>query len=55
MPTWSSRCIGHQKEWLGFTAAVRGDGNGDGQADATLFDHRGRIGRALKSLLVDTR
>ena len=42
-------------EWLGFTAAVRGEGNGYGQADATLFDHRGRIGRALKSLLVDTR
>ena len=43
------------REWLGFTAAVRGEGNGYGQADATLFDHRGRIGRALKSLLVDTR
>jgi len=42
-------------EWLGFMAAVRGEGNGYGQADATLFDHRGRIGRALKSLLVDTR
>ena len=42
-------------EWLGFTAAVRGEGNGYGQADATLFDHRGRVGRALKSLLIDTR
>ncbi|MEM8708332.1 MAG: thioesterase family protein [Actinomycetota bacterium] len=42
-------------EWIGFTAAVRGEGNGYGQADATLFDHRGRIGRALKSLLVDER
>ncbi len=42
-------------EWLGFTAAVRGNGNGYGQADAVLYDHRGAIGRALKSLLVDER
>lgn len=42
-------------EWLGFHAAVRGEGNGYGQADATLYDARGRVGRALKSLLVDER
>ena len=44
-----------QGQWLGFTAAVRGEGNGYGQADAVLYDHRGAVGRALKSLLVDER
>ena len=42
-------------EWIGYTATVRGEGNGYGQADAVLYDHRGRVGRALKSLLVDER
>ena len=42
-------------EWLGFTAVVRGEGNGYGQADAVLFDERGAVGRALKSLLIDHR
>ena len=42
-------------EWLGFTASVRGEGHGYGQADAVLFDERGMVGRALKSLLVDER
>ena len=42
-------------EWIGFVATVRGEGNGYGQADAVLYDHRGRVGRALKSLLVDER
>ena len=42
-------------EWLGYTASVRGEGNGYGQADAVLYDHRGAVGRALKSLLVDER
>ena len=42
-------------EWLGFTAVVRGDGNGYGQADAVLFDEQGAVGRALKSLLIDRR
>ena len=42
-------------DWLGYTAVVRGEGNGFGQADAVLYDHRGAVGRALKSLLVDER
>lgn len=42
-------------EWIGYVASVRGEGNGYGQADAVLYDHRGAVGRALKSLLVDER
>ena len=42
-------------EWLAFRARVRGEGNGYGQADASLYDERGFVGRALKSLLVDLR
>ena len=44
-----------QGEWLAYRARVRGEGNGYGQADAALYDERGFVGRALKSLLVDLR
>lgn len=42
-------------EWLAYRSRVRGEGNGYGQADAALYDERGFVGRALKSLLVDLR
>ena len=42
-------------EWVGLDAVTRPEPNGVGTADTLLFDQRGRIGRALQSLLIAKR
>jgi hypothetical protein len=42
-------------EWVCLDAVTRPQSNGVGVADTQLFDERGRIGRALQSLLVGER
>jgi hypothetical protein len=42
-------------EWIGLDAESTIAGDGTGQATATLYDARGRIGRAVQSLYVDRR
>lgn len=42
-------------EWIGLDAETTIGDDGTGQATATLYDARGRIGRAVQALYVDTR
>ena len=42
-------------EWIGSRAAVRIARDGWGQTEARLFDERGAVGTAVKSLLIDER
>ena len=42
-------------EWVGLDAVTLPEPNGVGVADTLLFDQRGRIGRALQSLLIGER
>lgn len=42
-------------EWICLEAAVRIDDMGSGETDAVLYDQNGRIGRAIKSLLIDKK
>ena len=42
-------------EWIQIRSRVWLGPDGTGQSEGRLFDERGRIGRALKSLLVDRR
>ncbi|HEU4656097.1 MAG TPA: thioesterase family protein [Capillimicrobium sp.] len=42
-------------EWIGLDAETSIGDDGTGQAIATLYDARGRIGRAVQSLYVDRR
>lgn len=42
-------------EWVGVDAATLPRPNGIGTAESTLFDEKGRIGRALQTLLVSER
>jgi hypothetical protein len=42
-------------EWIGLDAVTWPDHDGVALADTALYDHRGRIGRALQNLLLDTR
>lgn len=42
-------------EWIGLDAETSIGDDGTGQAVATLYDARGRIGRAVQSLFVDGR
>jgi acyl-CoA thioesterase len=41
--------------WICLASTARVDGRGIGQSDGVLFDRSGRLGRAMKSLLVDPR
>jgi hypothetical protein len=42
-------------EWIELSSCVRLDGNGVGISDGALFDERGWIGTAVKSLLAERR
>lgn len=42
-------------EWVGLDAVTYPDPGGVGAAESTLYDARGRIGRALQSLLIEHR
>jgi len=42
-------------QWVCLDAATRPERNGVGSADTLLFDERGRIGRALQTLLISER
>lgn len=41
-------------EWIGLESMMRTSGTGVGASDSTLWDHRGRIGHANQSLLLDS-
>ena len=40
-------------EWVALAAVTRIEDQGVGQSESALYDGRGRIGRAIQSLLVD--
>ncbi len=40
-------------EWLALGASVRFDGSGIGQTDGPIWDRTGRVGRGVKSLLLE--
>jgi hypothetical protein len=42
-------------EWIGIDAVTLPQPNGVGSSDSVLFDRRGRIGRALQTLLISER
>jgi hypothetical protein len=42
-------------EWIGIDAVTRPQPTGVGSSDSVLFDRRGRIGRALQTLLISER
>jgi hypothetical protein len=42
-------------DWIGLDARTRLGPDGTGMAESVLFDERGRVGRALQSLLVQPR
>jgi hypothetical protein len=42
-------------EWIGFDTVSRLSGDGYGQAESLIFDHAGPVGRAVQSLLVESR
>jgi hypothetical protein len=42
-------------EWIGLDAETTIAADGTGQAVSTLYDERGRIGRAVQALFVDRR
>lgn len=42
-------------EWVALDAGTRVDGDGTGTAEADLYDTRGRLGRAVQTLLVEPR
>lgn len=42
-------------EWIGIDAVTRPQPSGLGSSDSVLFDRRGRIGRALQTLLISER
>jgi Thioesterase-like superfamily len=42
-------------EWIGLAAQTRVHDGGVGFAEAILYDHRGRVGRSLQSLLISRR
>jgi acyl-coenzyme A thioesterase PaaI-like protein len=44
-----------ESEWIGLSAETTIGADGTGQATSTLYDERGRIGRATQSLFVDRR
>ena len=41
--------------WIGVDAATRVEAQGIGTAESDLFDERGRVGRAVQTLLVEPR
>ncbi len=42
-------------DWLGLGASVRFDASGIGQTDGPIWDREGRVGRGVKSLLLEPR
>lgn len=42
-------------EWIGLDAGTRVESTGIGNAEADVFDERGRIGHAVQTLLIDPR
>jgi len=42
-------------EWICISSYARAEPNGVGQSDGVLYDRRGRLGRSLKSQLIDPR